>query len=147
MLPILQITILEERNNTMKRIITILALSLFLSACGSDQIAVQQPTSIAVPVETVVLLTINSPGSGAAQFVLEGLATAESPEIVCNKMIAANGISGHHVIIALIDLGTLDQTVITIKGRQVGQLSITDAEFWDGQGHLISGEVNIHTVE
>jgi len=120
------------------------ALLLAVSVCGFGHI----PAAGAATAKTVSYqLTINSPGAGGSQFVLKGLQTPANPVYSCSKTnSAAAGDGTSSVSFAVVDLGGVNKTTITVTGTQVGTLAVTNAKYVDQSGKPISGNVTVKRI-
>lgn len=127
----------------MKKSILVGMLAL-LSACGSvdtNNVQTNQQTELK-PVENVVRLIVNSPGCCAVNFTLNGIATSPMPVTVCPVMSAFNFVN-NTVIVGMISLTNMNQTVTTIQGQVISDLTIRDATFWDYDSKEIPGTIEI----
>jgi len=120
------------------------ALLLAASAAGFGQI----PAASAATSKTVTLqLTINSPGAGGSQFVLQGLKTPADPAYSCSKTTsAAAGDGTGSVSFAVVDLSGVNKATITVSGTQVGTLAVTNAKYVDQSGNSITGGVTVKRI-
>ncbi|GFE60573.1 hypothetical protein [Geobacter sp. AOG2] len=119
------------------------ALLLATAVYGAGEI----PAANAATAKTVSLqLTINSPGAGGSQFVLQGLRTPTDPVYSCSKTAAAAGDGTSSVRFAVVDLSGVNKTTITVSGTQVGTLAVTDAKYVDQLGNAITGGVTVKRV-
>lgn len=122
------------------------ALVLAASAFGfGHSPAATAATSSTTSKNVTLQLTINSPGAGGSQFVLQGLKTPTDPVYSCSKTTAAAG-DGTSVHFAVVDTSSINRTTITVSGTQIGTLFVKDAKYVDQSGNSITGGVSIKRI-
>lgn len=95
-----------------------------------------------------VELTISTVGAGGTQFTLSGLNTPSTPDYVCTKssvVSAATG-DGRSVKFALVDLESVDNIKVIVKGTAVGKLAVINDSYIDKSGNASSGRVSWRLV-
>jgi hypothetical protein len=95
-----------------------------------------------------VELTVSTVGAGGTQFTLNGLQTPSTPDYVCTKssvVSAATG-DGRSVKFALVDLESVDNIKVIVKGTAVGKLAVINDSYIDKSGNASSGRVSWRLV-
>jgi len=123
----------------MKKAVCALLIAASLFGAGQIPAALAATTAKTVSLQ----LTINSPGANGSQFVLQGLQTPASPVYSCSKTAAAAGDGSNNVHFAVVDLGGVNKTTITVSGTQVGTLAVTNATYVNQSGKAIAGSVAV----
>jgi len=95
-----------------------------------------------------VELTVNSPGAGGSQFILNGLQTPEKPSYACAKTSTVSDASGNgkSVHFAVVDTTGVDKVKIIVKGTAVGRLAVIKDSYVDQSGKSIVGRITIRQI-
>jgi hypothetical protein len=131
----------------MKKVL--ISLILITSVYGSvEHSTVNAATGSTSLKPVTVELTINSFGAGGSQFTLKGLQTPASPDYVCTKtsvVSAATG-DGTSVKFALVDIDSVDNIKITVKGTTVGKLAVINDSYIDQSGNASAGRISVRLI-